>query len=166
MGDPTAPSPTGPPIPADRLAYTFETHQHACPALCPVRGRLSGAALGYAPSLHGLRWAIPIVRPLPRYYERIRLLVRVDGGITAVPSPPHPVSAGCGRDLPGPVQKASRHAQGLRPRGIVCELAINARSRVAFRLSVRRRHPGVLISRLNGWPAGLPCQRLELRLTA
>ncbi len=133
-----------PPTTAGRLTYTVETPStrepgsvfgawvplRRCPRLRPFPPR---------PPL----WASPIVRPLPRYYERIRLLVRVDGGITAVPSPPHPVSAGCGRNLPGPAQKASRHAQGLRPRGIVCGLAINARIRVAFRLSVQRRHPEV-----------------------
>ncbi len=32
----------------------------------------------------------------------------------------------------------------------------NAIHHVAFRSSEQRRHPGQLISRLNGWPAGAP----------
>ena len=58
MAHPSAPTV----VPADsggRLTYAVETHRHATPALCPVRGRLSSVPLGYAPSLHGLRRAMP-----------------------------------------------------------------------------------------------------------
>jgi len=82
--------------PSGRVTYAFEAHRQAIPALCPVRGRLSSVPLGYAPSLHHLRGVCPLVRQLLRYYERIRLLIRVDGGMTALPSPPHPLCGGYG----------------------------------------------------------------------
>ena len=59
-------------------------------------------------------------------------------------------------DLPVLAQKDSAHAQVLRPRGVHPAARANAAGDVAFRLVRRRRHPEVVISRLNGWPARTP----------
>ena len=64
--------------------------------------------------------------------------------------------AGERRDLPVLARKDSVHAQVLRPRGVHRAARANAAGDVAFRLVRRRRHPEVVISRLNGWPARTP----------
>ena len=43
-------------------------------------------------------------------------------------------------------------------------LAIVVMSRFAFRLFEQRQHPRIVISRLDGWPAGFPCQRFASHL--
>ena len=63
------------------FAYTFESLRRTDPALCPVCGFISSIPFGYLPSLHGLHWVFPFVRPFLRYYEGIRLLIGVSGGI-------------------------------------------------------------------------------------
>jgi hypothetical protein len=66
------------------------------------------------------------------------------------------IQAGERRDLPVLARKDSVHAQVLRPRGVHRAARANAAGDVAFRLVRRRRHPEVVISRLNGWPARTP----------
>ena len=102
-----------------RFTHAPPSKQHAYPALSPARGSETCVPFGRSPSLHGLRQPRVFVRPLPRYYEIVRL-----------PSNVHPGRAakgllrairrygGCRWDLPVPVQGVSTHAQGLRLRGV------------------------------------------------
>ena len=58
--------------------------------------------------------------------------------------------------LPVLAHRASAHAQGLRLRGAGPPLACTAAARMAFPTLQRGRHPGGVISELNGWPARSP----------
>ena len=58
--------------------------------------------------------------------------------------------------LPVLAHRASAHAQGFRLRGAGPPLADTATARVAFPTLQRGRHPGGVISELNGWPAFPP----------
>ena len=61
-----------------RLAHGCQPVRRGIPAQCPGRGRLTAVPLGRGPSLHGLRRGQAlIVRPLHRYYDLVRLLIRV-----------------------------------------------------------------------------------------
>jgi hypothetical protein len=82
-----------PPFPAGCFAYTFKARRRTTgPALRPGCGVLVGVPFGYAPSLRHLRRFNPFVRWLQRYYGRIRLLIRVGGGIAVIhlPRPARP----------------------------------------------------------------------------
>src|SRR5205823_4210096 len=61
-----------------RLAHGDESVRRVVPAQCPGRGRLVAVPLGRGPSLHGLRRGQALfVRPLLRYYDPVRILIRV-----------------------------------------------------------------------------------------
>src|SRR5580704_2590074 len=61
-----------------RLAHGDESVRRGIPAQCPGRGRLAAVPLGRGPSLHGLRRGQALfVRPLLRYYDPVRILIRV-----------------------------------------------------------------------------------------
>jgi len=74
-------------------------------------------------------------------------------------------SCGRQRGLSVLARGVSMRAWGLRLRGVDCALACNARRRVAFRVVLRRRHPGLLFSELNGLPTYTPVQRFKCALT-
>ena len=59
-------------------------------------------------------------------------------------------------DLPVLEHRVSTHAQGLRLRGVQERLAVDVAHDVAFPFGPRGRHPGWVISELNGWPAFSP----------
>src|ERR1700680_2890748 len=59
-------------------AHGDESVRRGIPAQCPSRGRLAAVPLGRGPSLHGLRRGQALfVRPLLRYYDPVRILIRV-----------------------------------------------------------------------------------------
>jgi hypothetical protein len=61
-----------------RLAHGYQSIRRGTPALRPDRGCLTAVPLGRGPSLHGLRRGQAlIVRPLLRYCNPVRLLIRV-----------------------------------------------------------------------------------------
>src|ERR1700693_2994313 len=61
-----------------RSAPRDESVRRGIPAQCPGRGRLAAVPLGRGPSLHGLRRGQALfVRPLLRYYDPVRILIRV-----------------------------------------------------------------------------------------
>src|SRR5712671_1867542 len=61
-----------------RSAHGDESVRRGIPAQCPGRGRLAAVSLGRGPSLHGLRQGQTLfVRPLLRYYDPVRILIRV-----------------------------------------------------------------------------------------
>jgi hypothetical protein len=68
-----------------RNCFTHARRQerHADPALCPGRGPTPPVPLGRSPSLHELRRPPALVRPLPRYYDIVRLPNPVRPGRTA-----------------------------------------------------------------------------------
>jgi hypothetical protein len=73
------------------LPYPAQVARRAFRTLRSARGRLVRVPLGHGPSLHGLRrWLVMLfaglstfVRPLHRYYARVRLPGRVRVGIAA-----------------------------------------------------------------------------------
>ena len=74
------------------FTHARRQQRHADPALCPGRGPTPPVPLGRSPSLHGLRRPPAFVRPLPRYYEIVRLPNLVHPGPTAcgLPQAIHP----------------------------------------------------------------------------
>src|ERR1700681_4512159 len=61
-----------------RSAHGDESVRRVVPAQCPGRGRLAAVPLGRGPSLHDLRRGPTLfVRPLLRYYDPVRILIRV-----------------------------------------------------------------------------------------
>ena len=71
-------------IPSGCLSYPAQRARRAFRTLCSARGRLFRVPLGHGPSLSGLRqwlavtmWLNTFVRPLHRYYSRVRLPGRV-----------------------------------------------------------------------------------------
>ena len=61
-----------------RLAHASQSVRRSYPALSPDRGRLTSVSLGQGPSLHSLRRGhLPVVRPLLRSYDLVRLLTRM-----------------------------------------------------------------------------------------
>ena len=131
---------------ATHLPYVIQTKRHPNPAMCPGGGRLNAVPLGRSPFLHGLRHpSSGLVRPLPRYYEIVRLPedVPVDCLADALSDrslPPHGTTVwadsyggescfgrGDLRGLPVPVLKGSTHAQGLRLRRVARRLATERR---------------------------------------
>jgi len=79
-------------------AHSRQSDRRGNSAQCPNHGRLSAVPLGCGPSLHDLRRKLPsIVRSLPRYYDLIRLLIRVHARRTAIAFPSRPgISPGTG----------------------------------------------------------------------
>ncbi len=91
-----------------RLPYPIQLTLQVTPALCPEPGLLDRVPLGRPPSLHGLRlrWrTTDLVRPLPRYYEAVRLPTSVHRCRAPVGSQRGPRRLPRGRswDLPVPV---------------------------------------------------------------
>ena len=71
-------------IPSGCLSHPAQRARRAFRTLCSARGRLFRVPLGHGPSLNGLRqwlavtmWLNTFVRPLHRYYSRVRLPGRV-----------------------------------------------------------------------------------------
>ena len=78
-----------------RSAHGDEPVRRGVPAQCPGRGRLAAVPLGRGPSLHSLRRGQALfVRPLPGYYDPVRILIRVHVHRSAVAFKNRP-------DLPG-----------------------------------------------------------------
>src|SRR5258706_14349682 len=70
--------------PACAPAHSRQSDRRGSSAQCPNHGRLSAVPLVVAASLHYLRRDVPSsARSLPRYYDLIRLLIRVHTPRTA-----------------------------------------------------------------------------------
>jgi len=99
----------------------------------------------------------PFVRLFPWYYGSVRLPTSVHRCRAPLGFTARPGISGRAWDLPVPVQKASRRAQGLRPRGAETPLAL---ARCLVWPSEHVDAVGApdlnLISRLNTWPAFSP----------
>lgn len=85
------------------FAYAVHPMGHAVPALCPERVRLFRVPLGPIPSLPTLRHGRGrLVRLVPRYYGRVRLLVIVHHRLRLIAFPMRTGAGASGRsqDLP------------------------------------------------------------------
>ena len=70
-----------------RLAHGCQSGRRGFPAQCPDRGGLTAVSLGRGPSLHDLRQGLILfVRPLRRYYDLVRILIRVHAHLWPSPS--------------------------------------------------------------------------------
>jgi hypothetical protein len=99
----------------------------------------------------------PLVRLFLRYYGSVRLPTSVHRCRAPLRFTARPSLFGQTGDLPVPMQKASRRAQGLRPRGANTLLALTKRI-VLPSMQVDAVGAPVLnlFSRLNAWPAFFP----------
>ena len=140
---------------------------HICfPTLCPANGKFNNAPLGYPPFLHLLRRTV-FVRRFLRYYGGIRLLTSVDGRITVNPSLPRPTlfrrstdetSQLLRKQLPNMLRVSDRAGSKQDSRFMpCCVLPSGQKDGIGI--------PDLPISRLNGWPVGVPCQRFATHLT-
>lgn len=155
-------------VPTGCYAYAFKPHRRAfIPARGPVRGGLADVSLGYAPFLHDLRRVIPFVRRFLWYYGRIRLLTGVNDRVMALGLACHARACGSGTDeisqlpcrsLPDMLRISDR--AGLK-HGLRLASCFILPSDIAMSWASR-----LMISRLYGWPAGLPCQRFAPHLAA
>jgi hypothetical protein len=151
---------------ARRFTYAVETHRHATPALCPVRGRLSSVALGYAPSLHDLRRGFPL---FGRFSGTMGVSDFSPASMVVLRQClPHPTRSPPGTDEISqvPCKRLPSMLRVFDRAGSSADLRLTPASVLPSACLYGVGIPKYLISRLNGWPAGFPCQRLELRLTA
>src|SRR5438552_8865940 len=142
-----------------RLAHGDESVRRVVPAQCPGRGRLVAVPLGRGPSLHGLRRGQALfVRPLLRYYDPVRILIRVHVHRSAVAF----------MNRPGlPVRTRMRLPRFRAKNFSTCTRSPTARGSshashspwddVAFSSTEGDRHLGIRpVSQLNTWPVVSP----------
>src|SRR5213592_3357280 len=138
-----------------RLAHGDESVRRVVPAQCPGRGRLVAVPLGRGPSLHCLRRGQALfVRPLLRYYDPVRILIRVHVHRSAVAF----------MNRPGlPVRTRMRLPRFRAKNFSTCTRSPTARGSshashspwddVAFSSTEGDRHLGIRpVSQLNTWP--------------
>src|SRR5712691_4122625 len=102
---------------------------------------LADVLLGLRPSLQALRgWLPSLVRTLPRYYARVRLLARVPVGRTALAFSHRSVAPWrrrCRPGLPVLVHDVSGRARGLGRRRVARGRRVSAPGRVVFAVRYR-----------------------------
>ena len=145
--------------------YRSTCRQHSNVCLQVTSTHLSGSVSGrrasrqHSPSLRPFPPPPPQVSPCSAASPVLRAYLtshRVDGGRTvSLPRPTRQIPrvlmrppSSCASSFP-----ACSGSPTAQDRCMACDNAIH---HVALRLSEQRRHPGQLISRLNGWPAGAP----------
>jgi hypothetical protein len=142
-----------------RLAHGCQSMRRGTPALSPDRGCLTAVSLGRGPSLHGLRRGQALlVRPLLRYCNPVRLLIRVHVHRSAVAF----------LNRPGIPVRARMRSPRFRTKDVsTCMGSPTARgpapaspfagADVAFSSTERDRHLGIRpVSQLNTQPVVSP----------
>ena len=156
------------------FTYPFQRMRRASPVLRPERGLLAQVPLGQAPSLPLLRpRSAGVVRSVRRYYGPVRLPLSVHRRRASPDFPARPAapSPRAGRGSPGSRARCVRTCSGSSPAQDLPVSCDSDAGRVAFRLSPRRRRPGVgMFSRLHTRPAHplstlRRCLRRHLRMT-
>src|SRR6266481_1270378 len=150
--------------PACAPAHSRQSDRRGSSAQCPNHGRLSAVPLGGGPSLHDLRRKLPsFVRSLPRYYDLIRLLIRVHARRTASAFPSRPgTNPGTGETSQVP-RKELLHVHKVSDCARFSHASQYAMEDVAFSSAVRDRHLGIRpVSQLNTWPVVSPVNASRL----
>jgi hypothetical protein len=151
-----------------RLAHGFQSARRDAPARCPDRGRLAAVSLGRGPSLHDLRRGhVLFVRPLRRYYDLVRILIRVRAHLSAfafmsrsgMPSrtrmrPPRFRTKDVSTCMGSPTARGSPPPSHSSGRMLPSRLRTGSAPRNSTRFAAQ-------------YPAcGLPCERFKLSLAA
>src|SRR5260370_37613589 len=144
--------------PACAPAHSRQSDRRGSSAQCPNHGGLSAVPLGGGPSLHDLRRKLPsFVRSLPRYYDLIRLLIRVHARRTASAFPSRPgTSPGTGETSQVP-HKELHHVRKAFDCARICPCKPIRHGRSCLLVRELDRHLGIRpVSQLNTRPVVYP----------